>query len=120
MFEWCSISVMSTSSPLPRGRGPGVCHQVDGLGGVAGEDRGGRLPADEPGDLRAGRLEGLGRLAGELVHAAVDGRVGLALEAVHGVDHLPRALRGGRRVEVGHPPALELAREHGEVGADVH
>ena len=98
---------------------PGVGHEVDGLGGVAGEDRAGRIPVHEGGDPLAGGLEGLGRLTGQLVDAAVDGGVGLPLEAVHRGDHRLGALRGGRRVEVGHAPAAELAREHREVGAHV-
>ena len=70
---------------------PRVGHEVDRLGGVAREDRAGRVPVHERGDPRAGRLERVGGLARQLVHAAVDRRVRLALEAVHRLDHLLRA-----------------------------
>ncbi len=99
---------------------PGVGDQVDRLGRVAGEDGALGVPAHELGDPLTGRLEQLGRLARQLVHAAMDRRVGVALEAVHCLDHLARALRGGGGVEVGDPLPVELAGQHREVGGDVH
>ena len=64
MFEWCSIWVMSTSSPAPTLlAAPRVGDEVDRLGRVAGEDRRRRLPADERGDALARALEQVGRLA---------------------------------------------------------
>ncbi len=39
MFEWCSIAVMTTSSPrLSIGAPEALRDQVDGLGGAADED----------------------------------------------------------------------------------
>ena len=98
---------------------PGVGDQVDRLGGVAGEDDLARARrADEVGDLRAGRLVGRGRLLGDGVDAAVDvGRIA-AVVVVDRVDHLPRLLAGGGRVEVGEGPTPEVALEDREVGAD--
>ena len=80
MFEWCSISEITISSPGPsrnRGSASGrseafekrVRHQVDRLGGVLGEHHlVGAGRADERGDLRPGALVRLGRLGAERVH----------------------------------------------------
>ena len=120
MFEWCSISVMSTSSPSPTCSRPhAYATRLIASVALRVKIEHGRVPVHERGDPLAGPLERVGGLARQLVDAAVDRRVGLALEAVHRLDHLLRPLRGGGRVEVGHPLAVELAPEHGEVGADV-
>ena len=78
MFEWCSISVMSTSSPGPTFvAAPRVGDQVDRLGGVAGEDRARRVPAHERRDARSRAPSNASvGLARQLVDAAVDRRVG--------------------------------------------
>ena len=67
------LVALADVAPAPR-----VGHQVDRLGGVEGEDRARRLPVDESGDALARALEGVGRLARQLVDAAVDRRVGAA------------------------------------------
>ena len=65
---------VATADVLAR---PGVAHQVDRLGGVANEhDLLRRRRADETGQLRPGALVERGGLGGELMHAAVDVRVG--------------------------------------------
>ena len=61
MFEWCSISESTISSPGPSARAVAVRHQVDRLGGVAHEDdlarvarrRGSARPARAPRRARA-------------------------------------------------------------------
>ena len=99
MLEWCSISVMTTSSPgpdlaLPR-PGQGVRGEVERLGGVLGEDHlvaVGR--AEERRHLVARVLVRRGRLGAELVHGAGDVGV-VPLEVVdHRVDDHLRLLRG--------------------------
>ena len=79
MLAWCSISVRTTTSPSCEvGPAPAVGDEVDGLGGVLGEDDlvlGFGRP-DEPADLDAGLLVEAGRLLGDGVHAAVHVGVG--------------------------------------------
>ena len=74
MLEWCSIVVMTISSPCADVVGrPGVSDEVERLGGVAGEeDLVGAVRADEARHLAAGRLVRLGRLLGQGVDAPVD------------------------------------------------
>ena len=98
---------------------PGVGDEVDGLGGVAGEDRAVGVPAHERGDALARALEQLGGLPAELVHAAVDRAVGVGVEAVHRLDHLARLLRARGGVEVDELMAVDLPLQHREVGAQV-
>ena len=130
-LAWCSISVTRISSPgreheplvlgvVGRGRvGEGVRDEVERLGGVLREDDlvGGR--ADERRDGRAGGLEVVGRLLGELVRAAVDGGVVLLVEGALGVEDRRRLVRRRPRVEVDERPAVaHRARQDREVAAD--
>ena len=93
---------------------PRVGDQVDRLGHVAGEDRGGGLPTDERGDPLARPLEQVGGLAGKRIDAAVDVRVRVAVVGVDRSDHLARLLRRGRRVEI-----RDVGVEQREVRANV-
>ena len=77
-----------------------VRDEVDPLGGVLGEDDLAGIGADERGDPRSRRLVGVGGLLGELVRAAVHGRVVLFEERPLGVEHLPGTLRRGPGVQV--------------------
>ena len=120
MLEWCSRPVMSTSSPAPHVR-PAAArgHEVDALGGAAGEDdllRGGG--AEEALHLRARGLVGVGGLHRELVHAAVDVGVVRLVDRALGVDHRPRLLGCWPRCR-GRPAGwpCTVRREDREVGA---
>ena len=73
---------------------------------------------DEALRLPAGALVGLGGLGGQLVGAAVDGRVRRLHEPAHGVDDDPRLLAAVGRVEVDDRPPVDLDVEDREVLAD--
>ena len=80
---------------------PRIRHEVDRLGRVAGEHdlvpiRG----VDEPRDARSGRFICRGGALADLVDAAMDVGVVLAVVGVHRIDHGLRLLARGRRVEV--------------------
>ena len=97
----------------------GVGHEVDGLGGVAGEDDLFLARCVEEGaHLLARVLVGLGRGIGEIVqtavHVGVFGRVGV-LEAI---EHGLRLLRRGGVVEVDERLAVDLHGEDGKILAD--
>ena len=99
---------------------PRVRHEVDRLGRVAAEDdlvavRG----VDEAGDARPGRFVGRGRALADLVDAAVDVGVVLAVVGVHRLDDGERLLAGGGRVEVDERAAVgRRGREDRELRAD--
>mmetsp|Transcript_34857 Transcript_34857/g.76049 ORF Transcript_34857/g.76049 Transcript_34857/m.76049 type:complete len:240 (+) Transcript_34857:804-1523(+) len=99
--------------------GPRPCHQVDGLGGVSGEDDLYRVAgSDEFGHLRPGTLEGIRGPDGEGVHPSVHVAVVLAVEARHLLEDAPRLVRGGRVVQVDQWHARSyLLGERGEVRA---
>ena len=99
---------------------PGVGDEVDPLGRAAGEDhlaRGRRV--DELARRLARALVPLGRPLGEQVDAAVHVRVRGLVEVADRVQHLPRLLRAGRRVEIGERLAVDLLLEDREVGAQL-
>ena len=96
-----------------------VGHQVDALGGVAGEDQlGVAAAADEAADPAPGLLHGLGGLLGQPVGAPVHVGVGRLVVLVHGVEHGPGLLRGGGRVEVDEVTPGGTAPQDGEVLLD--
>ena len=104
---------------------PGGGHQVHRLGGVLGEDDllGRVRCSDEPADGDAGRLVAAVGLLGDGVDAAVDVGVGRLVVVVHGVEHRPGSLGGGRRVEVDETlpvDGLAQQREIALAGCDVH
>src|SRR5439155_252418 len=99
---------------------PGVGDEVQRLGRAAREDdlaRGGRV--DERPYLLARALEALGRLLGEQVDAAMDVGVRRLVELAQLIQHLPRLLRGHRRVEVGERLSVEAPLEDREVRAEL-
>jgi hypothetical protein len=97
-----------------------VGDQVDPFGGVLGEDHLVRLGTDEHRDPGPCSLIGIGGLFGELMRAAVHGRVVLFEESALSVEHLPRPLGGGARVEVDQRSTLSHgAGQDREVGADL-
>ena len=122
MLEWCSISVMTTSSPAPMARSPVAHASVFATRLSASEAFFVKITSSRLGALMKRRhlvpgvLERLGRLRAELVHGPGDVRV-VPLEVVdHRVDHHLRLLRGVGAVEVDQGlPARERAREDGEV-----
>ncbi len=131
MFEWCSISEMTISSPGPdpeagvaalaeAGVEERVRHEVDGLGRVLGEDDlTGRGGADERRDLGPGALVRLGGLRAQRVHGAGDVAVVLLEVRAHDLEHLARLLRGVRRVEVDQRMPVDLTVENREVRPDL-
>ena len=97
----------------------GQSHEVDGLGGVLGEDELAAARSDEGGDGVAGVLEGGGGLVGELVGRASRRAVGHAVEVGLRGDDAGGLLARGRPVQVGQ--CLTVAGgplQVGEVGAD--
>ena len=134
MLEWCSISVMTISSPGPRrnraepapaglagGRVPhGVGDQVDALGDVLGEHHLGLVPgADEAGGLDPGALVGGGGLLAELVAGPVDVGVVPLVEVVQPLDDLAGLLGGVRAVQVHQRlPVPDLPVQDREILAD--
>ena len=97
----------------------GLRHQVDGLGGIAGEDDlvlGRRV--DEPADTFARILESLGRGIGEIVQAAMDIGIVLVHRLAHALEHRLGLLGGSRIVEIDQRLAVDLARQDREVAAD--
>ncbi|PAV93427.1 hypothetical protein WR25_16511 [Diploscapter pachys] len=94
---------------------PALRDEVDPFGRAAGEDDlVGSCRADEARDLLARGFIGQRHVGGTLVHAAVDGRIGLAIGAGNRVEHGLRLLRGGGGVEI--RPA---GGDRGEVGEPV-
>jgi hypothetical protein len=94
-------------------------HEVDGLGGVAGEnDLLHRGRVEEAPDTLARILESLGRGVGEEVQAAVDVGIFFRVGLGHRIEHGLRLLRRGRIVEIDQLLAIDLTREDGEVRAD--
>ena len=96
---------------------PGVGDQVQRLGDVPGEDHladGGRV--QQRAHLLARSFEARRRPLREVVDGAVHVCVRVAVELPHRVQHLPRLLRGVRRVEIGERLAVHLALEGGKIG----
>ncbi len=96
-----------------------LCHKVDGLGGVAGEDDlvlGWRV--QKPPDTFPCIFKCLRRCVREIVEAAVDVGVLLRHALRHGGDNGARLLGGGSIVEIDKRLAIDLAGEDGEIGAD--
>ena len=117
MFEWCSISVISTSSPLPMKRSPKerATRLIDPVVPLVKMISRLSLAPMKRWILLLERLESLGRLAAQLVQSAVDvGTVGLVV-AFHGLDHGPWLLCGGRVVQVDQRLAVHPSLEYGEV-----
>ena len=118
--------VIGRGGPSTAGRRPalagvpdGQSHEVDGLGGVLGEDELTAARADEGGDGVAGVLEGGGGLVGELVGRAPRRAVGHAVEVGLRGDDAGGLLARGRPVQVGQSLAVAGGPlQVGEVGAD--
>ena len=106
------------------GPAPAVRHQVERLGRVLGEHHLVRRVrrADEAPRHQPGPLVERGGLLGRRVDAAVDVGVRRLVVVRHGVDDRPRLERGGGGVEIHDRPAVDGARQQGEVlaqGLDV-
>ncbi len=80
---------------------PGICHQVDRLGGIAGEDDllGGRC-IDELRHLFTGLLVHGRGFFRQGMHTPVDVGVVGAVKRFHRFQHRQRFLRGGRGIEI--------------------
>ena len=102
MFEWCSISVMSTSSPLPTFARPNVCATrliasvVPRTKMISREFR----RVEELLHLFARLLVRARRALAQKMHAAMDIGVVLGVAPHHRVDDRLRLLRGGGVVEI--------------------
>ena len=97
----------------------GAGHEVDGLGGVAGEDDlGVGARVDEAAHRLARLLEIGGGEVAEIMQPAMDVGVFLSVGALDGVEHRFRLLRRGAVVEIDERLAVDLLREDREIGAD--
>ena len=101
------------------GLAPGAGDQVDRFGHVLGEhDAVGGGGADEAGHLGPGLLHLAGGLLGDGVDPPVHVGVGGLVVGVHRVEHGPRLLRRGGRVQVDDRLAVDLAGQEREVLLD--
>lgn len=101
---------------LDVGLAPGRCHEVDGLGDIAGEDDFFTTRrVDEFRYLAARALVSLGRGIGEIVQAAVHVGVLALVGFRHAVEHRIRLLRRGGVVEIDQRLAINLHRQRGEI-----
>ena len=93
--------------------------EIDGFGGIAGEDdllfaRG----VEEGGNLFARILVGLGRLVGEKMQPAMHVGVLRGVSRFEPVEHDTRLLRRGRVVEVDKRLAIDLHRQDRKIRPD--
>ena len=101
---------------LDVGLTPGRCHEIDRLGGVAGEDDLFCAPGvKEFLDLGPSTFISLGRRIGEemqpAMHVGVFGGVGLP----HAIEHHGRLLRGRGVVQIDQRLAINLERQRGKI-----
>ena len=83
------------------GPAPRVGHQVDGFGGVLGEDDLSGLRGTHETSQGGSRVfNGRRGLFGNVVGAAMDVGVDLLVVPVQGIQHLTGLLGGGRRVQI--------------------
>ena len=124
-LPWHEVAVMlhlGQQDPVARldiGSPPAVAHEVDRLGGIAGEDDllyGGGV--DEAGHSPARRLVGGRRLLAQGVDAPMGVGVVPPVVIVHRVDHRRRFLRGGGAIEVDQRLAMDLPSQDREVSLD--
>ena len=120
ILEWCSISVMSTSSPgcrkaLPKEEATRLIASVVPFGEDDLFDKGG---IEKLFDLLADIVIAGGRLGGKIVDGAVDGAILLFIEAAHRLDHSPGFLRGGSGIEIDERLAVQQLMEHGKFVPD--
>ena len=89
MLEWCSSSVIRTSSPASqRTARVAVRDQIDGLGGSSHEhDLAHRACVDEAANGLARALEGFGSPLAQAVHASMYVRVQMALVVLDRAQH---------------------------------
>ena len=95
-------------------------HEIDGLGGVAGEDQlilGRRI--EKAAHAFAGILEALGCRVGKEMQAAMDIGIFLGVALHDGIKHGLGLLRRGGIVEIDQRLAIDLARQDREVAADL-
>ena len=121
MFEWCSISEITISSPAPTLRAAvRRGDEVDRLGRAAHEDDLARLGGVEepPHPFRAPPRTHRSRRSLSEMHAAMDVRVLLAVVARQPSMHGLRLLRRRRVVEIDERLAVDALPENREVLAD--
>jgi len=118
MFEWCSMTETTISSPGPSEADSVWAAEVQRLRGVLREDDllGARRP-DERGDRRTRPLERRCRLRAEHVHGTGDVRVVREVVVRDGVDDLPGLLARVAGVEVGQRVRADASRQNREVSA---
>src|SRR5665811_1649983 len=114
----CQREPLSSRPAAPQGRvTDGVREHVDRPGSVARPDDLARLRPDQRCHALARPFEQLGGFLGELVGAAVHGRVVVQVEVLLRVDHDLGLLRGRGRVQVHQGAAVaHVARKQREVG----
>src|SRR5215472_13322087 len=98
----------------------GLCYQVDGLRGAAGEDDFLVVPGiQEALDGSAGLFIMLRGAFGKRVHAAMDVGVIVAIIMFDGLDHGQRLLRGGRVIQVDQRLAVNALVKNRKVATDL-
>ncbi len=117
MLEWCSMIEMMISSPALMLRlAPGRRHEVDRLGGVAGEDDlFGARGVEEFCDLGAAAFIGFGGGVGEVMQPAMHVGVFALVGFRHAVEHGGGLLGGSGVVEIDQRLAIDLHRQRRKI-----
>src|SRR5690606_22426042 len=99
--------------------GEGLRHQVDGVGGRAGEDDL-FAPAgiEELAHLGARALEGFGGTIGQRVQASVNIGIFVSIGMIHPLQNLHRLLRRSAAVKIVEAMAVDGFRQDRKIGAD--
>ena len=94
---------------LKVGVSPGACHQIDGLGGIAGKHHFIRAGCPhKSGGRSTGSLESLGGAGTELMRPPVHIGVVTAVVAAQSVKHRPGLLAGSRVIEIDQGTTLSV------------
>ena len=91
-------------------------HEVDGLGGAAGEhDLLGFSCMDKRTNLLTRRLMKVGGLLRQVVHPTVHIRIHVEILIAHGIQHTERFLCGGRIIQIHQRLSIHFPRQNREV-----
>ena len=92
-----------------------IGHQIQGFGGVLGEDDLIILGPKEPRHPVAGSFVGVGGTHGQLIHAPVGVGIVFLVVVQHGIQHLLGVLGGGGAVQIDQPIAVFVSGQNGEI-----